>query len=63
MRFPVAIAHDLELHEGDRVALRRVQGGLALEHYSTARLRARLATVHAAEPEVGAGRAAGAEIE
>ncbi|MGH7708990.1 MAG: AbrB/MazE/SpoVT family DNA-binding domain-containing protein [Vulcanimicrobiaceae bacterium] len=61
VRLPAAIARDLDLHEGDRVALRRVEGGLLLERDPQARLRARLATVRGAEDEVGPDRAVGAE--
>jgi antitoxin MazE len=61
VRLPAAIARDLDLHEGDRVALRRVEGGLIVERTTRTRLEARLATVRETEPEVGAGRALGAE--
>ena len=61
VRLPAAIARDLDLHEGDRVALRRVTGGLVMEWSARTRLEGRLATVREAEAEVGAGRALGAE--
>jgi antitoxin MazE len=62
VRLPAAIARDLDLREGDRVALRRVEGGLIMERSARARLEARLATVREPEPEAGAGRALGAEV-
>jgi len=61
VRLPAALARDLDLHEGDRVALRRTAGGLIVEPTARTRLEARLATVRATEVEVGAGRAVGAE--
>jgi antitoxin component of MazEF toxin-antitoxin module len=61
VRLPAAIARDLDVREGDRVQLRRVPGGIMLEHSANARLGARLATVHTAEPEIGCGPALGAE--
>ena len=62
VRLPAAIACDLDLQEGDRVALRRVAGGLVMERAARSRLEARLATVREPEAEVGAGRAVGAEV-
>lgn len=62
VRLPAALARDLDLHEGDQVALRRVAEGLVLERAAGSRLQRRLATVKKAEAEVGAGRAMGAEI-
>ena len=61
VRLPAARARDLDLQEGDRVALRRVAGGLVMERAARSRLEARLATVREPEVEVGAGRAMGAE--
>lgn len=61
VRLPSVLARDLGLHEGDRVALRRVGEGLLLERPPQARLEARLATVRETELEIGAGRAVGAE--
>jgi antitoxin component of MazEF toxin-antitoxin module len=61
VRLPAALARDLDLHEGDRVALRRTAGGLIVEPTARTRLEARLATVRGTEDEVGAGRTVGAE--
>jgi antitoxin component of MazEF toxin-antitoxin module len=61
VRLPAAMARDLDLREGDRVALRRIAGGLVVERSARGRLEARLATVREPEAEVGAGRALGAE--
>lgn len=61
LRLPAALARDLDLHEGDSVALRRVDDGFVLQRSPRARLRARLATVRTREPEIGVGRALGEE--
>src|SRR5579864_5460219 len=61
VRLPAALARDLELHAGDRVALRRVKNGLIMERSARSRLAERLATVRHPEIEIGAGKALGVE--
>ena len=61
VRLPSAIARELGLREGDRVTLRRRDDSLIIERPLRARLSARLATVKHPEPEIGCGRALGAE--
>lgn len=61
VRLPSVLARDLDLHEGDRVALRRVGEALLLERPRQARLAARLATVREPEREIGTGRSVGVE--
>jgi antitoxin component of MazEF toxin-antitoxin module len=61
VRLPAAVARDLNLHEGDRVSLRRVADTLILEAAPQARLQRRLATVTSAEEEVGPRQPMGAE--
>ncbi len=61
VRLPVGITRELDLREGDRVVLRMVDAGVLIECPARSRLAARLATVRQREPEIGAGRAAGAE--
>jgi antitoxin MazE len=63
VRLPAAIARELDLREGDELSLRRIDGGIALERPARSRLAARLATVAQREPEIGAGRALGREVE
>ena len=63
VRLPASLAREMELHDGDRVEVRRVPEGLILERPARSRLAARLATVREREVEVGAGRALGAERE
>jgi antitoxin MazE len=63
VRLPAAIARELDLRDGDEVNLRRIEGGVALERPTRSRLAARLATVRGREPEIGAGRAVGRELE
>ncbi len=62
VRLPAALARDLDLHEGDRVTLRRIERGIAVEREHGTRLAAWLATVRGPESEVGAGRALGNEV-
>lgn len=61
VRLPAAIARDLGLHEGDRVTLRRIERGVAVERAPGGRLAEWLATVREAEPEIRTGPAVGAE--
>jgi antitoxin component of MazEF toxin-antitoxin module len=61
VRLPAALARELDLHDGDRVAVRRVEEGMIIERPRRTRLEARLATVREREGEVGAGRSFGAE--
>jgi antitoxin component of MazEF toxin-antitoxin module len=63
VRLPAAVARDLDLHDGDRVNLRRIKGGIALERPARSRLAARLATVKEREDEVGFGAPVGRELE
>jgi antitoxin component of MazEF toxin-antitoxin module len=53
VRLPAALARDLDLHEGDRVTLRRIEHGLAVEREHGTRLAALLATVFEPEGEIG----------
>jgi antitoxin component of MazEF toxin-antitoxin module len=61
VRLPAALARELDLHDGDRVAIRRVEEGMIIESPRRSRLEARLATVRERETEVGAGHAVGTE--
>lgn len=61
VRVPAALARELDLHDGDSVALRRVEEGIIIERPRRSRLEARLATVRERESEVGAGRTVGTE--
>jgi antitoxin component of MazEF toxin-antitoxin module len=61
VRLPVAIARDLNVHDGDRVLLRTVKDGVVIERPRRSRLAARLATVRGTEPEVQTNTALGAE--
>jgi len=63
VRLPATVARELDWREGDEVNLRRIDDGIALERPARSRLAARLATVRKREPEVGAGRAFGRELE
>jgi antitoxin component of MazEF toxin-antitoxin module len=40
VRLPAALARELDLHEGDRVALRRVAGAIVVELSTATRLEA-----------------------
>lgn len=62
VRLPAALARDLGLHEGDRVTLRRIEGGVAVERRHGARLADWLKTVHETELELGNGAPVGAEV-
>jgi antitoxin component of MazEF toxin-antitoxin module len=62
VRLPVAVARELDLRDGDKVTLRTTSDGVVIERPKRSRLTARLATVHGREPEIGTGRAVGAEI-
>jgi antitoxin component of MazEF toxin-antitoxin module len=62
VRLPVGIARQLDLRDGDTVVLRTVDEGVVIERPKRSRLAARLATVRGCEPEIGAGRAVGAEF-
>ena len=53
VRLPAALARDLDLHEGDRVTLRRIEHGVAVERENGTRLAALLATVCEPEAEIG----------
>ena len=61
VRLPAALARDLDLHEGDRVTLRRIDHGVAVERQHSARLAAWLATVREPEAEIGRGAQLGNE--
>jgi antitoxin component of MazEF toxin-antitoxin module len=61
VRLPVGIARELDLRDGDRVTLRTTNDSVVIERPKLGRLAARLATVREREPEIGAGRALGAE--
>ena len=62
VRLPVAVARELDLRDGDKVTLRTTGDGVVIERPKRSRLAARLATVREREPEIGTGRAVGAEI-
>jgi len=62
VRIPVAVARFMDLRAGDSVVLRTVEEGVLIERSALNRLTARLATVRDAEPEIGSGRALGAEM-
>ena len=61
VRLPAALARDMNLRDGDRVVLRRVNEALVVERSPRSRLEARLATVREREPEFATGHAVGAE--
>jgi antitoxin component of MazEF toxin-antitoxin module len=63
VRLPASVARELDLRDGDRVTLRRIEDGIALERPARSRLAARLATVKGRESEVGFGRPVGRERE
>ena len=63
VRLPVAIARELDVHDGDRVVLRIVEDGVIIQRRRGSRLAARLATVRASEAELSTGAAVGAEAE
>ncbi len=62
VRLPAALARDLDLHEGDRVTLRRIDHGVAVERQHGTRLASWLATVREPEAEVGGGGPLGNEV-
>ena len=62
VRLPAGLARDLDLHEGDRVTLRRIDHGVAIERRHGTRLAAWLATVREPEAEVGGGSPLGNEV-
>jgi len=62
VRLPAALARDLDFHEGDRVTLRRIDHGVAVERRHGTRLAAWLATVREPEAEVGSAAAIGNEV-
>ena len=62
VRLPAGLARDLDLHEGDRVTLRRIDHGVAVELQHGTRLAALLATVREPEPEIGGGAPVGNEV-
>jgi antitoxin component of MazEF toxin-antitoxin module len=62
VRLPAALARDLDLHEGDRVTLRRIDYGVAVERRHGTRLAAWLATVREPEAEIGVGSPRGNEM-
>jgi antitoxin component of MazEF toxin-antitoxin module len=62
VRLPAALARDLDLHEGDRVTVRRIENGVAVERQYGTRLAALLATVREPEAEIGGGRSRGNEV-
>jgi len=62
IRLPAGLARDMDMHEGDRVTIRRVDHTLLIERTPRSRLEARLATVREPESEVGAGRTMGVEV-
>jgi antitoxin component of MazEF toxin-antitoxin module len=62
VRLPAALARDLDLHEGDRVTLRRIDHGVAVERRHGTRLAAWLATVREPETEIGHGPPVGNEV-
>jgi antitoxin component of MazEF toxin-antitoxin module len=62
VRLPAALARELDLHEGDRVTLRRIDHGVAVERKHGTRLAALLATVREPEPEIASGPPVGNEV-
>lgn len=62
VRLPSSLARDMDLHEGDRVILRKLKSGLVIERPLRSRLEARLATVKEREREILTGDARGKEI-
>ncbi len=62
VRLPAALARDLDLHEGDRVTLRRIDHGVAVERQHGTRLAAWLTTVREPEAEIGGGAPVGNEM-
>ena len=62
VRLPAALARDLDLHEGDRVTVRRIDHGVAVERQHGTRLAALLATVREPEAEIGRGTPLGNEV-
>ena len=61
VRLPAVLARDLGFREGDRVQIRRLETGIAIERPVRARLEERLATVREQESELSTGLARGAE--
>ncbi len=61
VRLPAVLARDLGFREGDRVQIRRLETGIAIERPVRARLEERLATVHEQDAEISTGPALGAE--
>lgn len=61
VRVPAPIAHNLGLHDGQKVEVRQVDGHLVIEPARGSRLAARLATVREPEAEIALGPALGAE--
>ncbi|HEY6235417.1 MAG TPA: AbrB/MazE/SpoVT family DNA-binding domain-containing protein [Candidatus Elarobacter sp.] len=62
VRLPAVLARDLDLHEGDRVTLRRIDHGVAVERRHGTRLAAWPATVREPEAEIGGGAPLGNEV-
>lgn len=62
VRLPAALARDVGFREGDRVQIRRMAMGIAIERPLRARLEERLATVRDRETELSSGAAVGAEL-
>ena len=63
VRLPAALARELDLRDGDRVRVRRLDQAVIIERASGSRLGELLATVRDQEPEVRTGPARGAERE
>ncbi|NNM99790.1 MAG: AbrB/MazE/SpoVT family DNA-binding domain-containing protein [Candidatus Eremiobacteraeota bacterium] len=61
VRLPAALARDLGFREGDRVQIRRLETGIAIERPVRARLEERLSTVLEQQAELSSGSARGAE--
>lgn len=61
VRLPAGLARELDLHEGDPVTLRRIDGGVAVQRKHRTRLAAWLATVTEPEDEVPTRSTVGAE--
>ncbi|TAM58564.1 AbrB/MazE/SpoVT family DNA-binding domain-containing protein [bacterium] len=62
VRVPAPIARNLDLHEGQKVEVRQVDGRLVIEPARGSRLAARLATVREPETEIVLGPARGVEV-
>lgn len=63
VRLPAGLARDLDLHEGDVVTLRRIEGGVAVERRHGSRLDEMLKSVTSPpEGEWDTGFAVGNEV-